>query len=136
MINPVKSTPRTLVLASTISGAPSTLAALIAARGDLRRAARTQLGATKAIGTLLPPGTPSLARGALAHVIISVAMAELVARVVDAGDRRRGAAVGLLMGLVNVAVIGRRYPAIRALPLVPQLADNIAFGLIAVGQRT
>jgi len=29
-----------------------------------------------------------------------------------------------------VAVIGRRFAAIRALPLIPQLADNLAFGVL------
>ncbi len=41
-----------------------------------------------------------------------------------------GAAAGLAIGVVNVGVIGRRFPAIRALPLMPQLADNVAFGVV------
>jgi hypothetical protein len=34
------------------------------------------------------------------------------------------------MGLVGVGVIGRRLVAIRELPFSPQLADNVAFGII------
>jgi hypothetical protein len=30
----------------------------------------------------------------------------------------------------NVGVIGQRFPAIAALPLVPQLADNVVFGAV------
>ncbi len=39
-----------------------------------------------------------------------------------------GAAAGLLIGVINVGVIGRAFPAIRDLPLMPQLADNVMFG--------
>ena len=39
-------------------------------------------------------------------------------------------AAGLAMGVVNVGLIGRLFPAIRALPLIPQLADHIAFGTL------
>jgi hypothetical protein len=41
-----------------------------------------------------------------------------------------GAAGGLVIGIVNVGVIGRAFPAIRALPLAPALADNVAFGIL------
>ncbi|MBV8217499.1 MAG: hypothetical protein JO325_03470 [Solirubrobacterales bacterium] len=41
-----------------------------------------------------------------------------------------GAAGGLLIGVVNVGVIGRSFPAIRGLPLLPQLADNVMFGAV------
>jgi hypothetical protein len=34
------------------------------------------------------------------------------------------------MGLVGVGLIGRRFSAIRELPFAPQIADNIAFGVI------
>ena len=48
--------------------------------------------------------------------------------------RRRTTAWGALAGLavagLDLGVIARRFPAIRALPPVPQLADHIAFGAI------
>jgi hypothetical protein len=131
----VKATLRTIVAASVLGGAPSTVAALVTARGSMGGASRTQLEATRAIGTLVPPGRPGVVAGTAVHLAISVAMAELLTRLVGTGRPLRGAAAGLLMGLVNVGVIGRRYPAIRSLPLLPQLADNIAFGLVVSGRR-
>jgi hypothetical protein len=32
--------------------------------------------------------------------------------------------------VINVGVIGRAFPAIRELPLMPQLADNVMFGMV------
>ena len=87
--------------------------------------------ATRAIGTLLPPGRPSFVRGAVIHVGISVLCGEALAHTLP--ERRStvwGGAAGLVLGIVNVGLIGRRFPAIAALPLVPQLADNVAFGAI------
>ena len=125
------------LVASVLSGAPSTLHALATTR-SLTATARYALDATRAIGALVPPFRPGLVRGAIAHVAISVAMAEVLAHALP---RRRsllaGAGGGLAMGLVNVGVVGRRVPPIRALPLGPQLADNAAFGLVfaAVADR-
>lgn len=67
----------------------------------------------------------------LAHAVISVLAGEGLAQVLP---RRAsvgwGAVAGLVMGVVNVGVIGQRIPAIAALPVGPQLADNIAFGIV------
>ena len=87
--------------------------------------------ATSAAGTLLPPGRRGLIRGAIVHVGISVACGEVLARSLP----RRwsiawGAVAGLAIGVVNVGVIGRRFPAISALPLAPQLADHVVFGTL------
>jgi hypothetical protein len=77
-------------------------------------------------------------RGAIVHLGISVAFGEGLARTLP---RRRsvvwGATAGLAIGVINVGVIGRRFPAISALPLIPQLADNVAFGVLfaAVADR-
>jgi hypothetical protein len=85
------------------------------------------------------PGSPGLIRGALAHGVISLAVGGGLG---VALPRRRsvawGAVAGLTIGWVNLAIIARRrYPAIAALPLGPQLADNVAFGAIfaAVADR-
>ena len=87
--------------------------------------------ATSAVGTLVPPGRPGFKRGAIVHLGISAACGELLAR----GLPQRhsvawGAAAGLAIGVINLGVIGRRFPAIRALPIVPGLADNVAFGAL------
>ena len=87
--------------------------------------------ATRAVGTLVPPGRPGFIRGALVHFGISVVCGEGLARALpESSSLSWGAAAGLAIGVVNVGMIGRRFPAIRALPLVPQLADNLAFGVV------
>jgi len=118
------------LLASVLSGAPSTLHSLFTTR-SVKSAARGTLDATRAVGTLLPPGRPALVKGAVAHLGISFAMAELLARTLpEKHPIVWGAAAGLTMGLLNVAVIGRSFPSIRALPIGPQLTDNVAFGVV------
>jgi hypothetical protein len=77
-------------------------------------------------------------RGTVVHLGISVAVGETLARTLP--ERRSvvwGATAGLAIGVINVGIIGSRFPAISALPLVPQLADNAAFGALfaAVADR-
>jgi hypothetical protein len=119
-----------VVVAATLSGAPSTLHALLAG-GSVGAAGAYVVDAASAAGTLLPPGRPGPRRGMIVHVGISAACGELLARTLP---RRHslawGAAAGLAIGVVNVGLIGRLFPAIRALPLVPQLADHVAYGLL------
>lgn len=124
-------------VASVLSGAPSTAWAL--RTGSPGQALSGGLAATRAIGTLVWPGSPGLIRGALAHGVISLAVGGGLGVTLP---RERsvawGAAAGLAVGGVNLAwVARRRYPAIAALPLGPQLADNAAFGAIfaAVADR-
>lgn len=117
-------------VAATLSGVPSTLHALLAG-GTIRAASSYVHEATCAAGTLLPPGRRGFTRGAIVHVGISTACGEVLARTLP---RRRsiawGAAAGLAIGVINVGVIGRRFPAINSLPLMPQLADHVAFGTL------
>jgi len=124
-------------IASVLSGAPSVANAF--AGGSVRSAVEYALQATTAVGTLAPPGRPGLVRGATIHVVISLAVAELLG---FALPRERsviwGAFGGLLLGVVNLAVIAPRfYPLIAELELAPQIADNIAFGVVfaAVADR-
>jgi hypothetical protein len=96
------------------------------------------LAATRAIGTLVWPGTPGLVRGVLAHGAVSLAVGwALGVTLPRRGSVAVGALAGLAIGWVNLMVIApRRYPAIASLPLAPQLADNAAFGAIfAVAAR-
>lgn len=116
------------VVASVASGVPSSVHALLTGRDPTAEG----LTATRAVGTLVWPGTPGLVRGALAHGAVSLAVGGALG---VALPRRRsvawGALAGLAIGWVNLAVIApRRYPAIASLPLGPQLADNAAFGAI------
>ena len=116
--------------AALFSGAPSTVHALLTTR-SLGATATYVLDATRAIGTLVPPGRPGLTRGAIIHLGISAAVGEALARALP---RQRsaawGAAAGLALGVVDIGLIGRHFPAIRALPLIPQIADHVAFGAV------
>jgi hypothetical protein len=118
------------LIAATLSGVPSTLHALIKGR-TLRSAAVYVHDATSAAGTLLPPGRPGVVRGAVVHVAISMLCGEALARTLPRDHRTEwGAAAGLMIGVLNVGLIGRLFPAIRSLPLVPQIADNVMFGTL------
>jgi hypothetical protein len=110
-----------VVVASVLGGVPSTALALVRARGNVGRAGLDVLASIRAIGVLLPPGHPGLARGAAAHGAVSVLMGELLALMLPRRHSPAWAAgAGLFMGVVNVGLIGRRFPSIRALPLLPR----------------
>jgi hypothetical protein len=110
---------RTWLLAALVSGAPSTVWSPASGRSVLE--------STRAAGTLL--GRPSLVRGGLAHGVISMwwTWAFRRARVDSAG---RGAAAGLAVAAFDLGVVGRRVAAVRALPVGPQVADHLAFGVV------
>jgi hypothetical protein len=118
-------------VAAVAGAAPSTLLAASRNRWQLRPVRDELSAATRAVGTLLPPGRPSFARGALVHIAVSIACGELLAHALP--ERRAilcGAGAGLAIGVLNVGLIGRRFAAVAALPLLPQLADNAAFGAV------
>ena len=112
--------------AGLLSGLPSTLHAL-ARGGDV-------LAATRAAGTLVPGRRhrPSVLAGAIVHAVLTVWWTTVLTAVVR---RVRG---GLLAGLVggaaiaalDLGVVARRSPAIRALPSAPQWADHLLFGAV------
>ena len=102
------------VLASALSGAPSTVHALIKRR-SLRAAAVYVYDATRAVGTLVPPGRAGFGRGMAVHIVISMLCGEALARTLPRDHPAEwGATAGLVIGVVNVGVIGRSFPAIRA----------------------
>jgi hypothetical protein len=116
-------------VAAVVSGAPSTLHAI---------ATRTSpLEATLAAGTLLLPRERRPLALVLAavpvHLALSLGWALLLA---IALPRRRtvpwGAAAGLGIAALDLGVVGRRVPRIRALPQLPQVLDHVAYGA-AVG---
>ena len=63
------------------------------------------------------------------HAALSVGWAEVLAAVLP---RRRTAVWGALAGLgiaaLDLGLIGRRFPRVRALPQLPQVADHVAYG--------
>ncbi|MEY2431907.1 MAG: hypothetical protein QOC92_1632 [Acidimicrobiaceae bacterium] len=111
-------------VASVASGAPSTVHALVTGRG--------LLDAARAAGTL-PPGRevrPGLVAGVVIHFAISGLWGVVLGWLLP---RRHtvlwGALAGLGIAALSLLTIGRRRPAIAALPQIPQWADNVAFGV-------
>ena len=115
--------------AAILSGVPSTAHALLTGR-DLWEA-------LLAAGTLVLPAEKRPGRLVLAaaavHIALSLGWALALA---VALPRRRTAAWATLAGLgiaaLDLGLIGRRFPRIRALPQLPQVLDHLAYGA-AVG---
>jgi hypothetical protein len=113
-------------VAAVVSGAPSTLHALATGRDPLE--------AALAAGSIVLPGEEPRWRLFLAaipvHLAISLGWAIVLAAVLP---RRHTAALGAVAGLViaalDLGLIGRRFPRVGALPVVPQIADHVAYGV-------
>ena len=112
-----------------VSGLPSTVHALATGRSPIE--------ATRAAGTLVLPGDSRrgvlLAAAVPVHVALSLGWAGVLAVTLP---RRgpgfgavAGAAAGLVIAAADLGLAGRRFPRIRALPLAPQVADHIVYGL-------
>jgi hypothetical protein len=114
---------------AVVGGLPSTVIALLRGRDPLE--------ASLAAGTIaLRDETRTgrlLAAAAVTHVILSLAWAVPITHLLP---RRRpvmaGAAAGLMIAAVDLALVGRRIPRVRRLPVLPQIADHLAYGA-AVG---
>ncbi|MGH2602712.1 MAG: hypothetical protein ACRDJ9_25425 [Dehalococcoidia bacterium] len=112
--------------AALMSGLPSTAYALCTG-GD-------SLAATRAAGTLVPlcGGQRGMLAGAVTHLAVSAGWT----LVLSAVNRRcrlgmaGGLGAGALIATIDLEILGRRYPAIRALPRAPQWLDHLAFGVI------
>ena len=115
-------------MAGALSGAPSTLHALLTGRSPL--------DAARAAGNVVLPATAPprrlLAAGALVHLVLSMLWATVISRVLP---RRHPIAFGALAGTaiagLDLGLVGRHRPRVAALPAVPQVADHIAFGVLA-----
>ncbi|MBA3551853.1 MAG: hypothetical protein H0W27_03135 [Actinobacteria bacterium] len=113
-------------VAAALSGAPSTLYA-VATGGD-------PLLATRAVGSIVlrhERRTVPLVLAALPlHLAISVGWATLLAFLLPrAHPVRSGALAGAVIAALDLGILGRRFPAIRALPVLPQVADHVLFGI-------
>jgi len=113
------------VVAAAVSGAPSTLWAL-ATGGDPAEA-------TLAAGTVLLPDETRRARLLAAavplHLTLSLSWAVVLERVLPRGrELSAGAVAGLGIGILDLGVAAHLFPRLRALPLLPQLADHLAYG--------
>jgi hypothetical protein len=111
--------------AAVLSGAPSTLHALLTGVNPLE--------ASLAAGTLLLRDERRPARllpaAIVAHGALSLGWALVLAAVLP---RRRTVAwsvvAGLAIAALDLGVVGRRFPRIRALALLPQVLDHVAYG--------
>jgi hypothetical protein len=108
-----------------LSGAPSTVHALATGRDPLE--------ATLAAGSILLPGETRrgrlLAAAVPVHLALSLGWAVALQR---AGVRGagRGALAGLAIGVVDLSLAARALPRVRALPVLPQLADHAVYGAV------
>ena len=118
---------RAAIPAAILSGLPSTVYALATKRDPVE--------ATAAAGSILLPAEQRRSRLLLAavpvHLGLSLAWAIALAALLP---RRHpvveGAAAGLAIAAVDLGYVGRRFPRIRNLEPLPQIADHIAFGLL------
>ena len=113
-------------VAAAASGIPSTIWTL--ARGG------NVLDGARAAGALLLPREqrtlPLLVAAAPVHLALSLGWALVLRAVLP--DRREplyGALGGLAIAALDLGIIGRRIPAIRALEQPPQWMDHVAYGL-------
>jgi hypothetical protein len=95
---------------------------------------RDPLEAALAAGTIVLPWetrpTRLLAAAIPVHLALSLGWTVVLDRAAVRGARG-GAAAGLAIAVLDLGVVGRRLPRIRALPLAPQLVDHAVFGTIA-----
>jgi hypothetical protein len=107
-----------------LSGVPSTLTAL--ARGD------DPLEGARAAGTILLPHehrlVPLLLSATAVHAALSTGWAAVLAAALPRGrELRWSVPAGLAIAALDLGLIGRRLPAIRALAVAPQVADHLAY---------
>jgi len=112
--------------AAVVGGVPSTLWALFAGSDPLE--------ATLAAGSMVLPGESRrgrlLAAAVPVHLGVSFGWAVVLERVLPRGrELAGGAAAGLAIAALDLGVMGPLFPRIRALPLLPQLADHVAYGM-------
>jgi hypothetical protein len=114
--------------AGLLSGLPSTVHALLTGRDPLQ--------ASEAAGSILLSRERHrvrlLAAAVPVHLGLSVAWALALAALLP---RRNpiieGTIAGLGIATFDLGLIGRRYPRIRQLQTGPQIADHVAFGIVA-----
>lgn len=117
------------LVAAACSGVPSTAWTLLRGEDLLesgRAAGRIVLPRERRTGMLLAAAVP-------VHLGLSVGWALVLGALLPRrAEPLLGAAAGAAIAAVDLGVIGRRLPAIRALPQGRQWADHLAYGL-AVG---
>jgi hypothetical protein len=118
---------RAALAAAVLSGAPSTLHGVLVTRRPLEPAL--------AAGALLTGSDASaglrLAAAVPVHLAVSLGWAAVLSIVLP--ERRTtawGAVAGLGIAALDLGLIGRRLPVIRALEPAPQVVDHVVFGAV------
>lgn len=119
---------RAAVPATLLSGLPSTVHALMTRRDPLE--------ASLAAGSILLPNERNRVPLLIAAVPIHLSLSAIWAVVLAAALPRKNSVVeGIVAGIViaglDLGIIGRRFPRVRALDACPQVADHLAYGIIA-----
>jgi hypothetical protein len=114
-------------VAAVLSGIPSTVHALATGRDPLE--------ATLAAGSVVLPEETRperlLAAAVPVHLALSLGWGVVLARVLPRRpSTAQGALAGLAIAALDLGVVGRRFPRVRALPLGGQLADHAAYGAV------
>ena len=113
-------------VAAVLSGAPSTIHAALTGR-DL-------LDTVRAAGSIaLPNGTSAqqIAAAPFVHAALSLGWGVALSLVLPRRNTVAwGAVAGLGIAALDLGVIGKRFPQIKALPQPAQFADHVAFGAI------
>jgi hypothetical protein len=131
-------TPLTVALADALASgtAGALLSAVPSTAWTLLRGESPLDGATAAGSILLPRERrtlPLLAAAVPVHVALSLGWAAVLAALVPRDREVPGAVAGALaIAALDLGVVARRFPRIRALPQPRQWADHVAYGL-AVG---
>ena len=117
-------------LAGAVAGGLPSTAITLARREDV-------LDGARGAGTLLLPHErrtlPLLAAAVPVHLALSLGWAVVLERALPRGREPLGGLLGgLAIAALDLGLIGRRLPRIRALPQGRQWADHAAYGL-AVG---
>lgn len=114
-------------VAAVLSGLPSTVDALVRGRDPLE--------AATAAGTLLLPSEGRSGRllpaAAVVHIALSLGWTLVLAYALPRrATVASGAAGGLVIAALDLGLVGRGLPRIRALALMPQIADHLVFGAV------
>jgi hypothetical protein len=114
------------LVAAVLSGAPSTVHALVTRQDPL--------AATRAAGAVLLPDEqrtgPLLAAAVPVHLALSLGWGVVLAATLPRRHTTAwGAVAGLAIAALDLNVPGRRTARIRELQTKPQVADHVAFGI-------
>lgn len=114
-------------IAAALSGAPSTIHALSTRRPVLEP--------SLAAGSLVLPGEtrtgPLLGAALVVHIALSLGWGVALSLTLSRSKTALwGGVAGLGIAALDLGVAGRHVPRIAALPLAPQVADHLAFGLV------